>query len=45
MDRRKKGSEERDGVDRGEGIAVRSPPSIIDYDLSPPEAPDVTQAV
>lgn len=45
MDRRKKESEERDGADRGEGVTLRSTLSIIDYDLSPPEAPDVNQAV
>lgn len=41
MDRRKPESEERNGVDREEGVT----PSIIDFDLSPPEAPDVKQAV
>lgn len=45
MDRRKKEKEERYGVDRGEGVTVHSTPSIIDYDLSPPEAPYVSQAV
>ncbi len=37
-------SKEKDGGDRGEGVTVRSTPSIIDYELSPPEAPDVNQA-
>lgn len=36
---------ERDAGDRGEGITERSIPSIIDYELNPPEAPDVNQAV
>ena len=41
MDIRRTKSEKKDGVDREEGVA----PSIIDFDLSPPEAPDVKQAV
>lgn len=45
LDRRNKDSEERDTVGGGEGVTVLFARSIIDYDLSPPEAPDVNQAV
>lgn len=32
-------------MDREEGETVHSTPAVIDFDLSPPEAPDVNRAV
>lgn len=43
MDKRQNEREERSAADGGEG--VRSTLSIIDYELSPLEAPDVKQTV
>lgn len=35
----------KDGEDREGGVGPCFTPSIIDYEPSPPEAPDVNQAV